>query len=316
MDMDMDMDMDMSSGGVFIGGGGPDRPVGVSPALATVPDQYGVMEDWFHGYKWPPADFMSQWTNASPTTFPPAYWDADLFAITLLGEFVLVKNTSGQPAWNQFNSQLAALLPTATAQINAELNELVELIEYRPGVLAEALAQLTNPWRWFRAILMCNSKSAPATHLLVETAAYIGQYQVMWYKRHFHRARPSQFSPALLPPIDVPGHASFPSGHATQSMLIALCLEQVMPAAVSTPFSVNAPDNPPPPNPGISPLQQMAARIARNREVLGLHYPSDSKAGRLLAIETFNILMQCPTINDPANGVIARAKKEWQPPNY
>src|ERR1700759_1056481 len=118
---------------------------------------------------------MSQWTNASPTPSPPAYWDADLFAITLLGEFVLVKNTSGQPAWNQFNAQLATLLPTSASHIKAELDELVELIEYRPGVLSEALAQLTNPWRWFRAILMCNSKSAPATHLLVETAAYIGQ---------------------------------------------------------------------------------------------------------------------------------------------
>jgi membrane-associated phospholipid phosphatase len=316
MDMDMDMDMSLGGGGILVAGGGPDRRVGVSPALATVPDQYNVMEDWFHGYKWPPADFMSQWTNASPSTFPPAYWDADLFAITILGEFVLVKNTSGQPAWNQFNAQLAALLPTVPSTINAELNELIELIEYRPGVMAEALAQLTNPWRWFRAILMCNSKSAPATHLLVETAAYIGQYQVMWYKRHFNRPRPSQFSPALLPPIDVPGHASFPSGHATQSMLIALCLEQVMPTAANYPPNVNAPDKGPPPHPGISPLQQMAARIARNREVLGLHYPSDSKAGRLLAKETFNILMQCPSISDPVNGAIAQAKKEWVAPQY
>ncbi len=215
-DMDMDMDMDMSSGGgVFIGGVGPDRPVGVSPALATVRDQYNVMEDWFHGYKWPPADFMSQWTNANPSTFPPAYWDADLFAITILGEFVQVKDSSGQPAFAQLYNTLTPLLPTSAAHIKAELDELVELIEYRPGVMAEALAQLANPWRWFRAILMCNSKSAPATHLLVQTASKIGQFQVMQYKRQFHRPRPSQFSPALLPPIEVPGHASFPSGHAT-----------------------------------------------------------------------------------------------------
>ncbi len=283
----------------------------VSPALATVPDQYGVMEDWFHGYKWPPADFLSQWTNAQPTSFPPAYWDAKLYAITILGEFVLIINGAGLPAWSQFDNDLDALLPKLQADIDAELQELVELIEYRPGVLVEALGQLTNPWRWFRGILMCNSRSAPATHRLVETASHIGQFQVMHYKRYFSRARPSQYSPALLPPIDVPGHPAFPSGHATESLLIALCLEQVMPSAASTPMNVAAPDNPPPPNPGISPLQQMAARIARNREVLGLHFPSDSKAGWLLAEKSFAILMQCQSISDPVNGLIAKAKSEW-----
>jgi hypothetical protein len=59
-------------------------------------------------------------------------------------------------------------------------------------------------------------------------------------------------------------------------------------SAASLP-AVDAPENAPAPHPGISPLQQMAARIARNREVLGLHYPSDSKAGRQLAIRTLDI---------------------------
>ena len=92
--------------------------------------------------------------------------------------------------------------------------------------------------------------------------------------------------------------------------LIALCLEKVMPAAARTPA---APPPPPPPLPfpGRSPLQQMAQRIARNREVLGLHFPSDSKAGMLLAEETFKILMKCKSINDPKHGLLAKAKAEW-----
>ncbi|WP_375415444.1 hypothetical protein [uncultured Bradyrhizobium sp.] len=314
-DMDMDMDMDMSTGTVVVGGSGAYvRPIGVSPALATVPDANGIMEDWFHGYKWPPADFELQWRNAHPTTFPRKYWDAKLVAVSVLGEFVLVKTAAGQPAWTQFKTLLDALLPTAQAAINAELDELVKLIEYRPGVMSEAMAQRTNPWAYFRGILMCSSASAPATHTLVEIASHIGQFQVMHYKMLYNRPRPSQYSPDLLPPIDVPGHASYPSGHATESLLIALCLEQVMPAAASTPTLLvggPAPDNPPPPNPGKSPLQQMASRIARNREVLGLHFPSDSKAGRLLAQQSFDILMQCPSLSDPTNGLIARAKAEW-----
>jgi membrane-associated phospholipid phosphatase len=317
MDMDMDMDMDMSAGAVIVAGGARVRSIGVSPALATVPDANGIMEDWFHGYKWPPADFQSQWINAAPTGFPRKYWDADKLAIAILGEFVLVAGTIAQPAWNRFRPLLDPLLPTTQAAIDNELQELVKLIEYRPGVMSEAMAQLTNPWAYFRGILMCNSSSAPATHALVQIAAHIGQFQAMHYKMHYNRPRPSQYSPALLPPIDVPGHASYPSGHATESMLIALCLEQVLPAAASTPTLLaggSAPDNPPPPNPGKSPLQQMASRIARNREVLGLHFASDSKAGRLLAQQSFNLLMQCKSINDPAHpndGLIARARAEW-----
>jgi membrane-associated phospholipid phosphatase len=232
----------------------------------------------------------------------------------VLGEFVLVPGTTAQPAWNKLDTLLGPLLPTNQTVIDKELNELVKLIEYRPGVMSEAMAQLTNPWAYFRGILMCNSSSAPATHALVQIASHIGQFQVMHYKMLYNRPRPSQYSPALLPPIDVPGHASFPSGHATESLLIALCLEEVMPGAASSPklpLGGFAPDNPPPPMPGKSPLQQMASRIARNREVIGLHFPSDSKAGRLLAQQSFNLLKQCKSINDPTDGLFVKAKAEW-----
>ena len=174
--------------------------------------------------------------------------------------------------------------------------------------------QRTNPWAWFRGILMCNSKSAPLTHLLVTIANVVGQFVVMHYKMDFNRPRPSQYSPALLPPIDVPGLLRFRAAtrpilsHRADSGGGDACGRE-LPAAP-------APDNPPPPNPTISPLQQMAARIARNREVLGLHFPSDSKAGRQLAIRTFEILQMCPSIKVAANpnvGLLYHASREWWP---
>ena len=51
----------------------------------------------------------------------------------------------------------------------------------------------------------------------------------MYYKDKFKRVRPSQLCPALMPPLAVPGHASFPSGHSTQAHLIAECLKLVLP---------------------------------------------------------------------------------------
>ena len=63
-------------------------------------------------------------------------------------------------------------------------------------------------------------------------------------------------------------HDSFPSGHATESRLIALCLGQVMPAAASTPPPPQSTGTPPLPPPDSSPLMQMAQRIAKEKTKL------------------------------------------------
>jgi hypothetical protein len=85
----------------------------------------------------------------------------------------------------------------------------------------------------------------------------------------------------------------------------------VMPGAV---IPVATPPPPPPPPlldtvPEMSPLRMMANRIARNREVAGVHFPSDSLIGKKLADGSFNIMMKLPTVND----LITAAQLEWAP---
>jgi hypothetical protein len=68
----------------------------------------------------------------------------------------------------------------------------------------------------------------------------------------------------------------------------------------------------------LGPLRMMASRIARNREVAGVHYPSDSFIGRKLADSTFSIMMKLPTIVAPSAtgsvpGLITAAQLEWAP---
>jgi hypothetical protein len=166
---------------------------------------------------------------------------------------------------------------------------------------------------------MFNRASHPYTADLLEAALRVAQFQAMFYKRKFERPRPSQLCPALLPPIEVPGHASFPSGHATEIHLQAHCLALVMPQEVSTPVLTKAgqviADLPSPPLPAevdetSTPLLRMAQRVTRNREVLGLHYPSDSEAGKRLAEMTFDILSRSQAF---IRDILEEAKKEWLP---
>jgi hypothetical protein len=62
--------------------------------------------------------------------------------------------------------------------------------------------------------------------------------------------------------------------------------------------------------PQYGPLRLMADRIARNREVAGLHYRSDTWAGRILAAGCFQIMLELDAVRgDPAvvNGLNAFA---------
>ena len=85
--------------------------------------------------------------------------------------------------------------------------------------------------------------------------------------------RPSALSPRIQPSLPTPGHASYPSGHATQAALLAGLLWVL----------VNRRGAPPAWGPVHKPmLDALAARIAENREIAGLHFAVDSEAGKAL----------------------------------
>ena len=189
----------------------------------------------------------------------------------------------------------------------AQISELVDLIEFRPGVLQEALIQRDAVLDYFRGVLNFSAASHPYTYDLAYAALKVGQFIAMHYKRRLNIPRPSYISPSLMPPIDPPGHASFPSGHATEAYLIARCLAHVLsgvlPSVDHTAASFDL---------DRSPLMRMAERIARNREVLGVHYPLDSEAGRVLAEHAETLLLQCRSVDESnSDGLIAQARLEW-----
>lgn len=199
--------------------------------------------------------------------------------------------------------------------LDAELDELVRAAEdERADALGEIIAQNDGFLSYFLAAMAISPKSHPRTCLLLYIGSLVGAYVSMHFKGVYQRGRASQRAPALLPPIPVPGHPSYPSGHSTQAHLMALCALAGMPNDIRSTFRPV--------------LLALADRIARNREIAGLHFGSDSRAGEALARQILAILasddmpLTVPQAVPPYTStgttasrfgnITAAAKREWQ----
>jgi hypothetical protein len=97
-------------------------------------------------------------------------------------------------------------------------------------------------------------------------------YFLYQQKKAFKRARPNQLAPDLTTVIEVPGHPAYPSGHAAEFMIVALLFGQIDPGNAEA-YKVIAND------------------VGVRREIAGVHYPSDTKAGQALAKQVFQALL-------------------------
>jgi len=87
---------------------------------------------------------------------------------------------------------------------------------------------------------------------------------VLDLKAKYARTRANDVDPSLKTAIPVPWHKAYPSGHATQSFITALAFANVFPEKSDA-------------------FMRLAAKVAINREIAGLHYTSDSDVGAILA---------------------------------
>ena len=240
------------------------------------------------GTEWKPAPGQP-WPLLKAKAFPRRYWDPHRFALVVLAEFA-EKNwkTSTSPSVDP------GPYPSSPQDVEKELNDLAAVQhDHRRAMLGEIVKQHGSMASYWSALLMFNRRSHPATFDLVNVALRVGQFAVMFFKHKYNRPRPSQFDPRIAPWIDVPGHPSYPSGHATEAFLLSLCLAEVVPDAKL-------------------PLLRLADRVARNREVAGVHYRSDLVAGEHVAKGCLAILKTCPMFSNVTNdGVLDLAKKEW-----
>ena len=106
----------------------------------------------------------------------------------------------------------------------------------------------------------------------------VGQMVGMYWKHHFQRARPVQLFPAVMPLILTPPHPSFPNNHSFQSHLIAYTVQAAFEEPVAGAMHAQ--------------LMALADRIGNNRVVAGVHFPTDTDAGKFLARAMFPLLAE------------------------
>jgi membrane-associated phospholipid phosphatase len=242
-----------------------------------------------------------QFKRLSLSSFGERAWSARWWASLVLHDFVAT----------DWRTTADSIMATEWGKIGTTISTDSEITaltlaarDERAPTMGEILSQDVEFTTDFMALLAMTPGSHPNTYRVLHIASLIGSYAVLYYKGLYNRPRPSQVCPALLPPIPMPGHASWPSGHATQAWLKALCIEHVLQGVL--PGTLTTGDL------GVvsSNLRTLAIRVARNREIAGLHYPSDSDAGRTLAetIAPFLTSMGTTTRFDKA---VAAAKNEW-----
>jgi acid phosphatase (class A) len=192
-----------------------------------------------------------------------------LWALTVLVEFLAANplgaiNLPGPPAMPATLNEIDRLLVLAVTE--------------RPEALGEIIQQHQNFQLCWLQLLGIDPTTHPHTFLLMKLVARVGEVVMMHFKRIYQRARPSQICPTLFPPVPVPGHASYPAGHALIAHLTSIALIDIpLPATLH------------------APLIELARRVGFNREIAGLHYESDTAAGVDVANQVLPYLNNCPT---------------------
>lgn len=166
---------------------------------------------------------------------------------------------------------VARLVRPARDIFASQLDLVANYAELRASRASEILAQtLPTQVPFWASIIGMQPYRQPWTQALAGLALSMTVDIEMRLKHAFCCPRPGVLSPQIQPMIAVPGHGSWPSGHATETFMVATVLQALLQQANRTGNKYQ------------EQLQRFAARVAVNRTVAGLHYPVDSAAGRLL----------------------------------
>ncbi len=161
-------------------------------------------------------------------------------------------------------------LPPPPKKDEPEAALLVEMKSQRtPAVLSAIRAQADDCSSFYWLLAGASPEINPSLQKVAQELVAEATQIVLLLKGHYNRTRPHLVRADINPVIPVPWHAAYPSGHATLATLLGLLFTQVYPAKAKA-------------------FKSLGQDIARNREIAGLHYPSDTKAGYALGLQFWN----------------------------
>lgn len=182
---------------------------------------------------------------------------------------------SVSPGGRRVAAVLELVPPADGFEYSPQVDKVVRAAVEREDRLPEILSQLVEIRQFFGAVTGLNAQPLPAIAELLQVAWEWATLIVMRLKHCVAELRPFQRSAQVIPVIDTPGHGSLPSGHATMAALTAELLARVLYPNVADPHEANRRDM----------LHRLAARIAFNRVVAGVHFQMDSAAGQALGLQ-------------------------------
>ncbi|MFW2589941.1 phosphatase PAP2 family protein [Sagittula sp. SSi028] len=165
--------------------------------------------------------------------------------------------------------------PTTTFLKEKQLPWLRTYSDLRSDRLNEIIMQ-TGDIQSFFALVGYMAPEATKWTLCLNQAIYrLCNLLEMPLKHGFDVARPIAMSSKVQPVIQTPPHGAWPSGHATEAFASATLLTRLFFDRPFDPAKEIADGNP---------LYRHAERIAMNRTIAGVHFPTDSMAGAVLGV--------------------------------
>jgi membrane-associated phospholipid phosphatase len=173
--------------------------------------------------------------------------------------------------------------PTDAFLAEKQLGYLRTAADLRGDRLSEIRVQTGRILPFFAMVGHMSKSATPWSIAVASAVLRLCKTLEMPLKMGFNVARPVSMAYELQPVIQTPGHPAWPSGHATESFALATVLTRLFyQNSFDTVTAITSQNE----------LMRHAARIAMNRTVAGMHFPTDSMAGAVLGITVGEALVR------------------------
>jgi membrane-associated phospholipid phosphatase len=178
---------------------------------------------------------------------------------------------------------LARFIRPGIATFVAQMELLNNYADLRPDRASEIISQLGGGQAFLASITYLNVERTKYTLELLAAVQRVATFVEMRIKFALACRRGIEFSPQIEPMIAVPTHAALPSGHATETFAMSTVLWYLLSSSSSKAVYSQSIWG--------SRLMRVAARVAINRQVAGVHTPVESVAGAMLGLTLGNYLV-------------------------